>query len=121
MNAEKLPPVGLASFQRSGSVPATAMSGGVLAVLLLGSMTPVAAQTNDRLFTPRRVVDPMPAIVDAPIVAAERIGDRVHDNELVLGVVVGGQARAYPINMLTGPRREIINDTLGGSAIAATW
>ena len=32
-----------------------------------------------------------------------------------------GQARAYPINMLTGPSREIINDVLGGVPIAATW
>lgn len=41
--------------------------------------------------------------------------------ELVLGVVLNGQARAYPINMLTGPQREIINDTLGDTPIAATW
>ena len=43
------------------------------------------------------------------------------DDELVLGVVVEGQARAYPINMLTGPRREIVNDRLGDVPIAATW
>jgi hypothetical protein len=49
------------------------------------------------------------------------VKDEVTDNELVLGVVVNGEARAYPINMLTGPSREIINDTLGGTAIAATW
>ncbi len=41
--------------------------------------------------------------------------------ELVLGVGVGNASRAYPINMLTGPSREILNDTLGGRAIAATW
>ena len=45
----------------------------------------------------------------------------VRDEELVLGVVVDGAARAYPINTLTGPRREIINDVLGGRSIAATW
>jgi hypothetical protein len=39
----------------------------------------------------------------------------------VLGVSIGDQSRAYPINMLTGPRREIINDELAGHAIAATW
>jgi len=39
----------------------------------------------------------------------------------VLAVTVGEQSRAYPINMLTGPEREILNDTLGGRAIAATW
>ncbi|NQT51481.1 DUF3179 domain-containing protein [bacterium] len=70
---------------------------------------------------PRRVVPPMRAITDAPTVPADQAGDRVSDGELVLGVVVGGHARAYPINMLTGPRREIINDSLGGRAVAATW
>ena len=30
-------------------------------------------------------------------------------------------ARAYPINMLTGPHREIINDKIGETAFAATW
>jgi hypothetical protein len=34
---------------------------------------------------------------------------------------VKGESRADPINMLTGPQREIINDRLGGRAIAATW
>ncbi len=42
-------------------------------------------------------------------------------NDLVIGIVHNGEARAYRIDQLTGPSREIINDTLGGSAIAATW
>ena len=40
-------------------------------------------------------------------------GLRVRDEDLVIGLVAGGQAFAYPINMLTGPSREIINDTVG--------
>jgi hypothetical protein len=36
-------------------------------------------------------------------------------------VMINGESRAYPINMLTGPSREILNDRLGGTAIAATW
>jgi len=60
-------------------------------------------------------------IVDAPVIRADEARDRIRPDELVLGVVAGGEARAYPINMLTGPRREIINDTLGGDPIAATW
>lgn len=72
-------------------------------------------------FKPRRVVAPFPAIKDAPFIPASEITDEVSDNELVLGLVIDNAARAYPINMLTGPRREIINDTLGGRAIAATW
>ena len=57
----------------------------------------------------------MAAIVDAPYLPASQVADQVRDNELVLGVSVGGAARAYPINMLTGPRREIVNDRLGRS------
>ena len=72
-------------------------------------------------FNPVAVVRPFPAIIDAPVITAEEVSDQVVDAELVLGVVVNGEARAYPINMLTGPSREIINDTLGNRAIAATW
>lgn len=88
-----------------------------------------AEQTNaeseslDQLvpFRPIRLVPAQPAIVDVPVTAARDINGRVTDKELVFGVVVNGEARAYPINMLTGPKREILNDTLGKQAIAATW
>ena len=76
---------------------------------------------NASEFNPRRVVSPYKPIVDAPVIPAKEVTDQVSPDELVLGVVVKGQARAYPINMLTGPSREIINDTLGGQPIAATW
>jgi hypothetical protein len=74
-------------------------------------------------FNPQRVLShPLPAITNAPNVRAGAAGpELVHDSELVLGVVVNSEARAYPINMLTGPQREIINDVLGGERIAATW
>jgi hypothetical protein len=38
-----------------------------------------------------------------------------------LGVEIDGQSRAYPINMITRPQREVVNDQLAGHAIAATW
>jgi len=60
-------------------------------------------------------------IADAPFLKASEVTDQVTDNELVLGVVIEGQTRAYPINMLTGPSREIINDTIGDTHLAATW
>lgn len=72
-------------------------------------------------FDPIVVVRPFPAIENPPIIAGVDVVDEVVAKELVLGVVVNGEARAYPINMLTGPTREIINDTLGGRDIAATW
>ena len=65
--------------------------------------------------------NPRRAIVDAPFLKASEVTDQVTDNELVLGVEIKGMARAYPINMLTGPSREIINDTIGETYLAATW
>lgn len=63
----------------------------------------------------------MPSIIAPPLLTEDQASETIRDDELVLGVVVNGQARAYPINMLTGPDREIVNDVLGERAIAATW
>ena len=79
------------------------------------------AQASAEEFNPRKVVQPFEPITNPQIVSARDAGKFVRDDELVLGVVVGKEARAYPINMLTNPTREIINDKLGGRAIAATW
>lgn len=79
---------------------------------------------EDERFDPRTVIDhSFPPIVNPETLSVgdAEAADRVRDDELVLGVVVNGEARAYPINTLNGPRREIINDELGGRPIAATW
>lgn len=62
-----------------------------------------------------------PAIKASEAQSFEEADQRLLDEELVIGVEINGQSRAYPINMLTGPSREIINDKLGETAIAATW
>ena len=88
----------------------------------IAAQPPSPSKQSARSFEPRTVLPKaIRAIVDAPVLPADQVEDQVSANELVLGVVVGGKARAYPINMLTGPRREILNDHLGGRAIAATW
>ena len=43
------------------------------------------------------------------------------DAEIVLGVVVDGRARAYPVNLMWSPEREVVNDLLGETPIAASW
>ena len=61
-------------------------------------------------------------VIENPIITeVVDVSNSIFDDELVLGVVIDGKARAYPINMLTGPTREIINDELSDVAIAATW
>jgi len=64
---------------------------------------------------------PYPPITEVPVSPATEADEILKPSELVLGVTVNGESRAYPINMLTGPSREILNDTLGGRPIAATW
>lgn len=81
-----------------------------------------AAHAQPPEFAPRVVIPrAFPAIKDAPTMSAAEANKILNEAELVLGVTVNGKSRAYPINMLTGPKREIINDQLGGRAIAATW
>jgi len=81
----------------------------------------VFAQPQARSYRPVRFLDQQSAIRDVPTIPGTDVDRQVAGGDLVIGVVVNDDARAYPINMLTGPRREIMNDNLGGPAIAATW
>ena len=40
-------------------------------------------------------------------------------DEVVIGVEFDGDARAYPVGLLSS--HEIVNDTVGGRPIAVTW
>ena len=92
-------------------------------VLMTVVFAAVASSTNGQGapdYRPRTVLKkPIRPITDPNIVSADQSG--LADNELIIGVKIDGVARAYPINQLTGPSREIINDMLAGTAIAATW
>lgn len=94
----------------------------LLVISVAAGLITSACRAQAPEFAPRVVIpSAFPAIEDAPVVSAAEATEFLADDELVLGVVVEKSARAYPINMLTGPQREIINDTLGGRSIAATW
>lgn len=60
-----------------------------------------------------------------PLNAAPRIipaaEAELDDGDLVLGIVHNGEVRAYPVNYMNGPHNEVVNDELGGTAIASTW
>lgn len=62
--------------------------------------------------------DAIPAIDQPTFVSADR-ATFVGADEPVIGVVVGGDARAYPTWLLNA--HEIVNDRIGGRAIAVTW
>lgn len=60
-----------------------------------------------------------PLNVDPEIVAADDV--EIGDEDMVMGVVINGEPRAYPVNYMNGPFNEIVNDELGGEAIAPSW
>lgn len=63
--------------------------------------------------------DGFPLNVNPQIVFATEADLR--DDDMILGVVFNGQARAYPVNYMNGPLNEVVNDQLGGLPIAPTW
>ncbi|MGH2581962.1 MAG: DUF3179 domain-containing protein, partial [Anaerolineales bacterium] len=65
--------------------------------------------------------DDIPAVFanDSLFVDAEAGSEEWHDEEEIVAVEINGQARAYPIRLLS--LHEIVNDTVGGQPIAVTW
>jgi hypothetical protein len=95
------------------------------AVMLLLSPTACSLGAQELRIDPREIVallpkDAIPAIRDpAPLLMPVDAAREVRDSDQVLGVVIGGENRAYPIPFLSW--HEIVNDTVAGVAIAATW
>src|SRR2546423_6323186 len=84
----------------------------------------LASDAKDRSpkFEAIRHMEPLRPVTNPPVeMAASYTNKWLTDSELVLGITMDGQARAYPLNMISGPHREIINDTLGGAPIAVSW
>jgi len=58
------------------------------------------------------------ASIDDPVfVSAEEA--RIPPDAWVLGIVIGGDARAYSLNLLNN--HEVVNDDFGDQSIAAVW
>lgn len=85
------------------------------------SSDPFHAPPPSEGYRPVRLLKPIKPITEFPVKSVKEAADKINPSELVIAVTVGKESRAYPVNMLTGPFREILNDTLGGIAIAATW
>ncbi len=63
--------------------------------------------------------DAIPAIDNPIFHTADEADDFYEPDELVMGVVFNGDARAYSVPHLS--RHEIVNDEVGGVKIAVTW
>ena len=71
------------------------------------NMSPVA--TNPQILSPKEIAQRNNSKRD-PLVVSK---------DLVVGIEIGGEARAYPLHFLHV--HEIVNDTLGGTPIAIVW
>jgi len=63
--------------------------------------------------------DAIPALDDPQFLSVEEANSQYEDDEMVIGVVFNGEARAYSIPELS--RHEVLNDTVGGVKIVVTW
>jgi len=73
---------------------------------------------GDPMFT---VLPPgaIPAIIKPEFLTGKNASAQMYPNEPVIGVLLGGAAKAYSMWQLDA--REIVNDILFGKAIAVTW
>lgn len=62
--------------------------------------------------------DGIPAISKPRFLPASDAGF-LRDNDLVVGISIGGEKRAYPLGILN--RHEIVNDVVGGTPVAVTY
>ncbi|MCH7720256.1 MAG: DUF3179 domain-containing protein [Planctomycetes bacterium] len=92
------------------------------------TVEPVAVHPADQDLTPTggkpyneriqyRAPDAKPAIVEPDLVSAEDA--IIAPGTKVIGVFVGGEARAYPLYILNN--HQIVNDRVGGIPISASW
>ena len=63
--------------------------------------------------------DAIPAINDPTFLTGEEAEEQMSVDELVLGLSINGDHRAYSIPLLSG--HEIVNDVVGGTPVAVTW
>lgn len=84
--------------------------------LAQSGMTEEDYDRNARRAAPR---DAFP-VLDEPAMKSAPEADRfLFDSEPVIGLTIGGEARAYPISVMG--RHELANDTCGGKPIAVSW
>ena len=62
--------------------------------------------------------DAIPALIKPNYLSVSQASD-INDQEEVLGVVINGDARAYPLSTMSA--HEIVDDDVGGQPVAVTW
>jgi hypothetical protein len=77
---------------------------------------------SDDDYRPYRYVIPQTPVTEVEALPVAQADGMLGAGDLVLGVQVGDEARAYPLKaMNTTPRTKALNDVLGGRPILVTW
>ncbi len=63
--------------------------------------------------------DGIPALLRPNFLGANQTGRLLKDSERVLGVILNGEAKAYPVGILNW--HELVNDWVGGRAVLISW
>ena len=63
--------------------------------------------------------DAIPSIDNPQFITIDEADAAYDPDELVIGVAINGEARAYSVPLLSN--HEIVNDVVGGQKIAVTW
>ena len=63
--------------------------------------------------------DAIPAILEPRFVSAEDVPPEFGDAELVLGLSMNGESKAYPLDVLS--HHEAVNDVVGNVPVVVTW
>jgi hypothetical protein len=101
------------------------MKKAVILALVLGGFLTLTAFNLDNAIVPKEEIlsggppkDGIPAILNPVLIPSEHAGFLNSDDQ-VIGVNVGGEAKAYPIKILNW--HEVVNDTISGVPIVVTF
>jgi hypothetical protein len=104
--------LGLAFFLAAHHTIVRNPSGAVLRAT--GAFDPIRADEIQSILPE----DAIPALVHPTYLTAAQASD-IRPEELVIGVAINGDARAYPLATLSA--HEIVDDDIGGQHLAVTW
>ena len=106
-------------------IPATPTPGSSPDSTAESTPSPVPTPTDETFgLIPNTIVTLLPkdairAILEPKFISVQSAENQMDGFEHVIGVSINGDARAYPIRMLS--RHEIVNDVVGGESVAVTW
>jgi len=63
--------------------------------------------------------DGIPALLDPQFISAKEAADSLKPGDKVIGVAMGGEARAYPVRILN--YHELANDRIGDTPLLVSW